>query len=204
MDLTPILSLSQQTCLLLNADSLTSVLNRWKYTSHLMCVAVYLFCTLFISNLNCRMLRRAASFPSSYIPSRFSLSNISHFLLGQNAYHNFKIQSNGSLLTLPNQRNVLPLNQTADVKKYVRSTLQLLNNWLHPQYISNEAMHKLNISRDRKFIQFSVSIAIKNRLVFTTCRNLLNMRSITEHTKGNWYLVARKKTDRQTVHGSEC
>lgn len=91
MDLTPILSLSQQTCLLLNADSLTSVLNRWKYTSHLMCVAVYLFCTLFISNLNCRMLRRAASFPSSYIPSRFSLSNISHFLLGQNAYHNFKI-----------------------------------------------------------------------------------------------------------------
>jgi hypothetical protein len=40
-------------------------------------------------------------------------------------------------------------------------------------------------------------------LIFTTCRNLLNT-SITEHTKGNWYLLARKKIDRQTVHGSEC
>jgi len=28
------------------------------------------------------------------------------------------------------------------------------------------------------------------------------MTSITEHTKGNWHLLARKKTDLQTVHGS--
>jgi hypothetical protein len=33
---------------------------------------------------------------------------------------------------------------------------------------------------------------------------LCTLDQINADHKGNWYLMAQKKTDRQTAHGSEC